>query len=87
MHSIEYGTKNIEFTVMRKTNLKNTYISVDNDGVLIKTNENTSIEDINKMVVNKRQWISKKLELFTSIAINKDISTGSRLYYMGKVTM
>jgi len=36
------------------------------------------------MVRNKSAWISKKLELFKSIAVNKNISTGSRLYYMGK---
>jgi predicted metal-dependent hydrolase len=29
-------------------------------------------------------WGTVKLELFKRIAINKDITTGSRLYYMGK---
>ena len=84
MYSVEYGTKNIEFCIERKTSLKNTYINVDSDGVRVITNDTTTIEDINKMVQNKSAWISKKLELFKSIAINKDISTGSRLYYMGK---
>jgi len=84
LYSVEYGTKNIVFDIERKTSLKNTYINVDTDGVLVKTNETTTIEDINKMVVSKAAWVSKKLELFKSIAINKDISTGSRLYYMGK---
>jgi len=84
LHSVEYGTKNILFDIERKIGLKNTYISVDSDGVLVKTNDTTSIEDINKMVVSKQKWISKKLELFKRVAINKDISTGSRLYYMGK---
>ena len=84
MYSVEYGTKNIVFDIERKTSLKNTYINVDTDGVLVKTNDTTTIEDINKMVENKSAWISKKLDIFKSIAINKDISTGSRLYYMGK---
>ncbi len=84
MYSVEYGTKNIEFDVMRKSSLKNTYINVDTDGVLVKTNDSTTIEDINKMVQNKSAWISKKLNIFKRVAINKDISTGSRLYYMGK---
>ena len=84
MYSVEYGTKNIVFDIERKTSLKNTYINVDTDGVLVKTNDTTTIEDINKMVSNKSAWISKKLDIFKSIAINKDISTGSRLYYMGK---
>jgi len=84
LHSIEYGTKNIVFDVLRKRGLKNTYISVDTDGVLVKTNETTTIEDVNKMLMSKRKWISKKLEIFKRVAISKDISTGSRLYYMGK---
>ena len=84
MYSIEYGTKNIVFDVERKAKLKNTYINVDTDGVLVKTNDTTTIKDINKMVKNKSAWISKKLNIFKRVAINKDISTGSRLYYLGK---
>ena len=84
MYSVEYGTKSIEFDIERKTTLKNTCINVDTDGVLVKTNDTTTIEDINKMVQNKSAWISKKLNIFKSITVNKDITTGSRLYYMGK---
>ncbi|MCK5111820.1 MAG: M48 family metallopeptidase [Arcobacteraceae bacterium] len=84
MYSVEYGTKNIVFKIERKATLKNTYINVDTDGVLVKTNDSTTIQEINKMVENKSAWISKKLDIFKSIAINKDISTGSRLYYIGK---
>ncbi len=84
MHSIKYGTKHIEFEIERKVALKNTYINVDTDGVLVKTNDIATIEQINKMVSNKSAWISKKLDIFKSVAVNKDISTGSRLYYMGK---
>lgn len=84
MYSIEYGSKDIEFEVTRKKSLKNTYITVDTDKVLVKTNDDTSIDDIKDMVKSKSAWISKKLELFKTIAVNKDISTGSRLYYMGK---
>ena len=84
MHSVKYGTKSIEFEIERKSTLKNSYINVDTDGVLVKTNDTTTIEQINEMVMSKSAWISKKLEIFKSIAINKDISTGSRLYYMGK---
>lgn len=84
MYSVKYGTKSIEFEIERKASLKNTYINVDTDGVLVKTNDTTNIEQINEMVQSKSAWISKKLDVFKSIAINKDISTGSRLYYMGK---
>ena len=84
MYSVEYGTKSIQFEIERKASLKNTYINVDTDGVLVKTNDTTTIEDINEMVKRKSAWISKKLDIFKSIAINKDITTGSRLYYLGK---
>ena len=84
MYSVEYGTKSIVFDIERKPNQKNTYINVDTDGVLVKTNDTTTIGDINKMVKNKSAWISKKLNIFKRVAINKDISTGSRLYYLGK---
>jgi len=84
LNSVEYGTKSIVFDIERKANQKNTYINVDTDGVLVKTNDTTTIEQINEMVHNKQKWISKKLELFKAIAINRDITTGSRLYYMGK---
>ena len=84
MYSIEYGTKKIVFDIERKASLKNTYIHVDSDGVVVKTNDTTTIEDINKMLESKQRWISKKLDIFKRVAINKEISTGSRLYYMGK---
>ncbi|NPA59783.1 MAG: M48 family metallopeptidase [Epsilonproteobacteria bacterium] len=84
MYSVEYGTKKIVFDIERKASLKNTYIHVDSDGVVVKTNDTTTIEDINKMLESKQRWISKKLDIFKRVAINKEISTGSRLYYMGK---
>jgi len=64
--------------------MKNTYIIVDTEGVLVKTNETTSIDEINSMIKNKAAWISKKIDIFKAVAINKDITTGSRLYYLGK---
>ena len=84
MFSVDYGTKSIEFEIERKASLKNTYINVNTEGVLVRTNDTTPIEEINKMVRNKSAWISKKIAIFKSITVNKNITTGSRLYYMGK---
>ena len=64
MYSVEYGTKKILFEIERKVNLKNTYITVDTEGVVVKTNDSTTIEEINKMVMSKRKWITKKLNIF-----------------------
>ncbi len=79
-----YGTKSIPIDIERTKSLKHTNINVDTDGVLVKTNKTTTLDEIKDMVTNKSAWVSKKLELFKSIAVNKDIKTGSRLYYMGK---
>lgn len=64
--------------------MKNTYITVDTEGVLVKTNNTSTITEINSMVISKSAWISKKIEIFKAVAVNKDITTGSRLYYLGK---
>jgi len=84
MYSIEYGTTNISFNVIRKSNLKNTYICVNSEGVVVKTNRSTTIENINQMVQKKSSWISKKMEMFKTKPTKTKITTGSRLYYMGK---
>ena len=63
MYSVKYGTKTIVFNIERKATLKNTYINIDSKGVLIKTNNITTLEEINTMVMKKSAWISKKLEL------------------------
>jgi len=82
--SVAYGTQTIVFEVERKSLLKNTYIEVDTQGVHVKTNELTTPEEIDNMVRAKSAWIAKKIERFKSVAINKEVCTGSRLYYMGK---
>ena len=84
LNSVKYGTSLIEFNIQRKARLKNTYIQVSTDGVLVKTDKKTSLKEINEMVEKKSAWITKKIELFKSIAINNEITTGSRLYYLGK---
>ncbi len=84
MYSIAYGTRSIEYDIERKASLKNSYINVTTEGVLVRTDDKTTQEEIDKMVYKKLSWVSKKLEQFKAIAVNHHISTGSRLYYMGK---
>ena len=57
MHSITYGTETIEFEVLRKLRMKNTYIQVTADGVVVKTNKTTSMREINAFVTKKSAWI------------------------------
>ena len=84
MHSIIYGTRSIEFEVLRKPRMKNTYIQVTSEGVLVKTNKTTSMKEINSFVSKKSAWIVKHLENLKVKKVEEDLVTGSRLYYLGK---
>lgn len=84
MPSIVYGTRTIEFEVLRKSRMKNTYIQVTADGVLVKTNKTTSMREIEGFVTKKSAWIVKHLETMKAKKVEKEIVTGSRLYYLGK---
>jgi len=84
MYSVAYGTRTIEFEVVRKSRMKNTYIEVTSEGVLVKTNKSTSIREINEFIVKKSAWITKHLENLKAMKIDREIVTGSRIYYLGK---
>jgi len=53
VHSIQYGTQTIEYKIQRKPKLKNCYISVDRDGVLVKANEVTPVNEIEQFIIKK----------------------------------
>ena len=84
VHSVKYGTQTIEYKIQRKPKLKNCYISVDRDGVLVKANETTSLNDIEQFVIKKSAWILKNLRTYKAKALEAKIEIGSRLYYLGK---
>ncbi len=84
MHSLKYGTQIIEYKILRKPKLKNTYISVDRDGVCVKTNKMTSLDEIEQFIVKKSAWITKNLETYKAKELEVEIKTGSRIYYLGK---
>ena len=84
MPNIIYGTQAIEFKVIRKARMKNTYIQVTSDGVLVKTNKTTSMKELNDFVTKKSAWISKHLENLKAKKVEEALVTGSRLYYLGK---
>lgn len=84
MNSVQYGAQTIEYKVKRKPKLKNCYISVDRDGVLVKANEQTPINEIEQFIIKKSSWIVKNLQTYKSKALEAEIQTGSRLYYLGK---
>ncbi len=58
---IDYNSKIIDFELVKKTNLKHTYITIKNDGkVIVKTNQVFSEKNIKEMVFEKALWILKK---------------------------
>ena len=85
IETINYGTQTIEFEIQRAKSCKNTYISVERDvGVVVKTNSEISIEDIEVLVKSKAKWIIKKFEEIGKSVDYGKIVSGSRLFYMGK---
>ena len=84
MYSIKYGTKTITYIIERKPTRKNTYINVDRDGVLVKTNEYTSKQEIEHFIIKKSAWILKNVQLYKAKVFETEICTGARLYYLGK---
>jgi predicted metal-dependent hydrolase len=84
MLNITYGTQTIAFEVLRKPRMKNTYIQVTADGVLVKTNKTTSIREIKGFVEKKSAWIVENLEKFKAKKTEQALVTGSRIYYLGK---
>ncbi|MDP0587768.1 MAG: SprT family zinc-dependent metalloprotease [Candidatus Endonucleobacter bathymodioli] len=80
---VKYGTTAIEYTIERKRSLKNTYINVDRLGVIVKTNELTSTNEIESYVMQKAIWIVENLKGYKAQS-DIEIVTGARLYYLGK---
>ena len=80
---VKYGTTSIKYSVERKSSLKNTYINVDKSGVVVKTNDVTTDEELEHYVIKKASWITKHLAGYKS-QLDIDIVTGARLFYLGK---
>lgn len=83
MPSINTGTKNIEFELIRKARMKHTYISITTQGVVVKTNKSTSMSEINAFVHKKSAWILKHLKNLEEKKVEKEQNTTSQVYYLG----
>lgn len=83
MPTVQYGTRQIQFSHIIDKTLKKAYITVDfYEGVILKSpliTEAKAIEAIQK----KGRWILEKLKLVERTP-QGEISTGSRLLYLGK---
>jgi len=84
MYSINTGTKTIKFELIRKARMKHTYINITAQGVVVKTNKSTSMNEINAFVSQKSAWILKHLENLQTKKVEKELCTGSKVYYLGE---
>ena len=84
MRSVRYGTQTIVYDIVRKPTLKNTYIQVDRNGVIVKANDKVSVDEIEGYVLKKSAWILRHLQAYRARAEEGEIRTGSRLYYLGR---
>lgn len=83
MPSVQYGSKTITYTFVKKESLKAHYISVDREkGVTLK-GATLSLAQANQLILKKAKWIVEKLALVESIPVD-DLVTGSRIQYLGK---
>ena len=82
---VAYGTQTIEFILERSKRAKNCYISVQRDsGVVVKAPEGMNEEEIALLVKSKAKWIVQKKSELGKVIDYGEITTGSRLFYLGK---
>ncbi len=82
---VVYGTQTIEFRLERSKRAKNCYISVQRDsGVVVKAPEGMNEEEIALLVKSKAKWIVAKIKELGKVVDYGEITTGSRLFYLGK---
>jgi predicted metal-dependent hydrolase len=83
MHSVQYGSRVIEYSIQPKEGLKSHYISVEkHSGVVLK---GSPVSDViaDKLILKKAKWILDKMEVVGAVK-EGDLVTGSRLPYLGK---
>lgn len=84
---LQYGSKTIEYSVIRSKRVKTSEITVDGDKVIIRTSFGKPLSEIEKTIEEKASWILKKqLEHKKVIPeiIKPNFEEGSTLPYLGK---
>lgn len=88
-HEYHFGTKKIEYLLVRTKRRKTSEIIVDSDEILLRVPFSKSIEDVEKILKEKISWILKKqkqiIETEKSVEIIKpDFSEKTTLPYLGR---
>lgn len=79
MQILEYKDKKIEINII-KSNIKNVYIQIKNNKIIVKSPKRLSEKKIMEIVNQKKEWIYEKI---TKLEKN-EIKEGSIVYVLGK---
>jgi predicted metal-dependent hydrolase len=83
MRSVQYGSQQIDYSILEKEGLKAHYISVEKHAGVVLKGRPVSAKTADQLILKKAAWILNKLDL---VKVNQDneIVTGSRIPYLGK---
>lgn len=79
MQKLKYKDKNIEINII-KSNIKNVYIHIKDNKVIVKAPKKLSNNKILEIVNSKKDWIYEKIDNLKGSIIND----GSKIYILGK---
>jgi predicted metal-dependent hydrolase len=83
MRSVQYGSKQIDYSILEKEGLKSHYISVEKHAGVVLKGKPVSGHTADRLILKKAGWILNKLDIVK--ANHEDqIVTGSRIQYLGK---
>ena len=83
---LQYGTRIIDYTIVRSRRRKTSEIIVDAQNVIVRTPYDKSLEEINDIVRGKAKWIRTKqseYKLATPEVVKPVFQKGSTLPYLG----
>lgn len=86
---LNYGTKNIEYDIIKSKRIKTSEIIVDENKILVRTPMNKSLEESRDLVKHKASWIIKKQLEYKNRQRSLEITSptytnNSTLPYLGK---
>jgi predicted metal-dependent hydrolase len=83
MHSVRYGSTNIDFSIEVNEELKSHYISVQEYIGVVLRGKTITEDKAKELIIKKARWIIEKLALVESID-EDNIVSGSRMQYLGR---
>ena len=84
---LQYGTRIIDYSIVRSRRRKTSEIIVDAENVIVRTPYDKSIEEINDIVRGKANWIRTKQSEYKSASpeiVRPVFEEGSTLPYLGR---